>query len=166
MKLKKLFAVSIMALIITLATSINVFASESWGYSQITIPETDYVYLSQNVTASQNWKYVMHYVHNFSTENNGDAAVHSEYYALYNGTTKKISGSDIKMTSTGGALWRPSNYSSSKPSGWTINKATTCSGTYTTSNYCAIKGSAYNLKIENENWLYKITLNGQFTFTN
>lgn len=164
-KSKKILLKGMLVMVLMLMSMQGVDAAQSWGYAQVTIPTNDSVYLSQNVTASQNYKYVMHYVHNFSTQNNGNAAIHSEYYALYNGQTLKISGNDIKMTSTGGALWNPNNYSSSKPVGWTINATKVCSGTYTTNNYCAIQGSSYNLKMKNENWLYKITLNGQLTFT-
>lgn len=160
MKFKKRLALLVLTLIVTLATATGVSASQAFSYGTITIPKTKDATIAP-ATASQNYKYVLNYIYSYS----GSAAAHSQYYSYYNGTKQNQLGNDLKTTSTGGAIWKPTNVSAD-PNGWSIIMIGKCSGTDTSSNYCALKGSTYALYLDNQNLLSSYTINGQLTFTN
>lgn len=162
MKIKKIIAVLLLTLVITAASSTNVFAAQSVAYEQVELPAGGEIE-TPALTSGQNYRYVLHYVGKF--ENSGGAALHSKYYAVYDSGSPQVAGGDIKTTAVGAAVWKPANYTSN-PAGWNVLGSKTCSSTHASTNYCALQGRKYKLFMENQNVLFRIRFYGQMTFTN
>jgi len=167
MKRKKILAFTILTLVITLISATGVSAAEHYGYAQVTLPARQDIQLNQNVAPSQNYKYVMHYVANFQRE--GNAVLHNQYKAHYGGNNYTVVGKELDIQSKGSAVWYPSNVGG-RPAGWTVVDERACNnnsnGTDSNGNYCALQGRSYNLYMYSNNYLYSMTYNGQFSFTN
>jgi len=163
MKRKKIFAFTLLTLVITLISATGVSAAEHYGYAQVTLPARGEIELNQYVAPSQNYRFVMHYVANF--QRTGNAVLHNQYKAYYGSNDYRITGKELDISSTGSVVWYPSSYNAN-PAGWTVIDRRTCTGDGSNSSYCALQGRGYNLYMYSNNLLYSMTYNGQFSFTN